>query len=217
MTIAGAEGRKKGRGERADVAVRERLLACATALFARKGYAATTVREIVAAAGVTKPVLYYHFASKEGIFVELLRAPSEKFMALVDGLAKEEGSARERIRRLAVETHALVGENLDLVRIMYAIYYGPRQGAPAVDFDAYHDRFRSAVREMIEDGIRRAEFRDADGPDMTWAVIGAVNIAMEIDLCHPELSIGTEGLSRVLDLIFKGIAEKSGSEKGAGR
>ncbi len=93
-----------GKAAPADVAVRERLLACATALFARRGYASTTVREIVAAAGVTKPVLYYYFRSKEGIFLELMRAPSEKFMALVAGSAGEGDPARARIRRLADET-----------------------------------------------------------------------------------------------------------------
>jgi len=31
------------------------------------------VREIVAAAGVTKPVLYYYFRNKEGIYLELMQ------------------------------------------------------------------------------------------------------------------------------------------------
>ena len=61
------------------MAVRERLLTGATELFTRKGYAATTVREIVAAAGVTKPVLYYYFRNKEGIYLELIRGAFAKF------------------------------------------------------------------------------------------------------------------------------------------
>ena len=52
---------------------RQRLLDAAAELFNGKGYAATTVREIVKAAGVTKPVLYYYFKNKEGIFLELMR------------------------------------------------------------------------------------------------------------------------------------------------
>ena len=43
---------------------RERLLAAAAKLFAAKGYAATTVRDILRAAKVTAPVLYHHFGSK---------------------------------------------------------------------------------------------------------------------------------------------------------
>ena len=62
---------------------RQRLLNSAAELFNSKGYAATTVREIVKAAGVTKPVLYYYFRNKEGIFLELMRATYVKFNSLV--------------------------------------------------------------------------------------------------------------------------------------
>ncbi len=55
--------------ETLDSSVRQRLLRAASDLFAQKGYAATTVREIVAAVGVTKPVLYYYFGSKEGLYL----------------------------------------------------------------------------------------------------------------------------------------------------
>jgi AcrR family transcriptional regulator len=41
-----------------DISVRNRLLSAATELFSSKGYSATATREIVTAAGVTKPVLY---------------------------------------------------------------------------------------------------------------------------------------------------------------
>ena len=41
-------------------------------LFARKGYTGSSIREICQAAGVTKPVLYYHFRSKEQLYQELM-------------------------------------------------------------------------------------------------------------------------------------------------
>jgi AcrR family transcriptional regulator len=47
---------------------RERLLETAIGMFAAKGYAGTSVREIVERAAVSKPVLYYYFKSKEGLF-----------------------------------------------------------------------------------------------------------------------------------------------------
>ncbi|MFZ2948198.1 MAG: helix-turn-helix domain-containing protein [Desulfuromonadaceae bacterium] len=45
--------------EAVDVTVRERLLTAALTIFNTKGYAAASVREIVVAAGVTKPAIYY--------------------------------------------------------------------------------------------------------------------------------------------------------------
>jgi len=46
-----------------------------------------------------------------------------------------------------------------------------------------------------------------------WAVIGAVNVAMEVELCHPPQSLGRDGVRRVLETVLEGIAMK---RKGAG-
>jgi len=47
---------------------RDAILRAARALFTSKGFANTTVREICGEAGVTAPVLYYHFGNKDGLF-----------------------------------------------------------------------------------------------------------------------------------------------------
>ena len=58
--------------EPGEISVRQRLMDSAVLLFTNRGYAATSVREIVEMAGVTKPALYYHFESKEGIYLAIL-------------------------------------------------------------------------------------------------------------------------------------------------
>jgi len=70
------------------------------------------------------------------------------------------------------------------------------------------------VRGLIEEGIRRREFRRGNPDTMTWAVIGAVNTAMELELCHPEISPGREGLSDVLAILFRGMAPGPKTGKG---
>jgi len=168
-----------------DIAVREQLLTGALELFTRKGYAATTVREIVAAAGVTKPALYYHFGKKEGIYLELMSNASAKFVALLDASRHEQGS--------------------DVARLMYAIYYGPPQGAPFFDFESSQLKFRHRIRCLIKDGIRQGEFQKRGIEDMVWAALGALNIAIEAQLCHPEEGVGRKGVARILNLVFQGI------------
>jgi AcrR family transcriptional regulator len=63
-------------------AERARLIEdAATRLFAEKGYVSTSVEDIVAAAGVTKPMLYRHFESKQGLCVWLLERYREELIA----------------------------------------------------------------------------------------------------------------------------------------
>ena len=51
---------------------RESILVAAAERFAARGYDATTLDEIAAAAGVTKPILYRHFGSKQDLYLALL-------------------------------------------------------------------------------------------------------------------------------------------------
>lgn len=217
-TVHAKDGRdrakeRKRAGE--DRAVRELLLENALDLFTRKGYASTSVREIVAAAGVTQPVLYYYFRSKEGIYLELMERGFRKFDALLAEAGSGAGPATGRLFDLSERVYTLFREKIGLVRLMYSIYYGPPQGAPFFDFDAYHFKFQEAVRRLVEDGIRRREFRRRNPDTMTWAVIGAVNTAMELELCHPEVSPGRKGLSEVLAILFRGMAPGPKAGKGA--
>jgi AcrR family transcriptional regulator len=208
--------KRQRKGAEAGGEVRERLLAGATGLFASKGYAATTVREIVERAGVTKPVLYYYFRSKEGIYLELMREPFGKFAALVEETLLTAGSARERLFRLCLRAYDIVVEHIDAARVMYAIYYGPPQGAPFIDFDAYHRRFQEAVLQVLREGVRDGEFRRVNLHDAMWAVVGAVNVAMEVELCHPPQSLGRDGVRRVLEIVLEGIVmdRRANGEKG---
>src|SRR3990172_10053632 len=116
--MAAAQG-KKTRGS--DGVARERLLKSATLLFTRKGYAGATVREIVAAAGVTKPVLYYYFRNKEGIYLELMRGGFSRFDSLLGESVVERGTVSERLARLCIPTFSLLVGHIDVARGMYAI------------------------------------------------------------------------------------------------
>ena len=63
-------------------AERARLLEdAATRIFAEQGYVATSVDDIVAAAGVTKPMLYRHFESKQELCIALLERYREELIA----------------------------------------------------------------------------------------------------------------------------------------
>jgi AcrR family transcriptional regulator len=197
-----------------DQTVRQRLLKQATELFARKGYASTTVREIVEAAGVTKPVLYYYFRNKEGLYLDLMKEAWKEFDTILEEAQKEIGPVHERILRLLDKIFSLVLDRTEVTRVGYSIYYGPPQGAPFFDFDAFHLKFNEVVKGLVAEGIRKKELRPGDLEEKTWAVIGAVNLAIELQICHPEMGVGRSGLARMINLIFEGIAARGSERKG---
>src|SRR3954447_9623532 len=82
---------------------REQLMEVATKLFARNGYEATTTAAIALAAGVTEPILYRHFKSKQELFVAIVKAVSEQTMQHWQELIAGIDDPAEQIRRIAAE------------------------------------------------------------------------------------------------------------------
>jgi AcrR family transcriptional regulator len=196
-----------------DRSARGRLLAAAATLFARRGYAGTSVESIVRAAAVTKPVLYYWFRSKAGLFLEIMEEARARFEAAIDAARGGPADSPGRLRALCGGVIDLVLANLETSRFMYALSYGPPQGAPDFDCDAMHERLRGAVVAEVERGMRRGELRRGSAPDAAWLVLAAMSVCIEIRLSHPGLVTDVRGLfDRLFDTSLRGIAAAGGRE-----
>lgn len=193
---------------------RDRLVASALALFNERGYAATTVREIVEAAGVTKPVLYYYFRNKEGLFLFLMENAFSTFGSTLAQAMAYQGTASARIEHLLLALYRLSRDNTAILRLIHALFYGPPQGAPFFDFEKFHQGMLDAIRRIIREGVASREFRPFDLETMALLVLGILDMNIEIQLCHPELDTGPEDLSRMLKIVFTGLQRpKPGSKR----
>jgi TetR/AcrR family transcriptional regulator len=194
--------------------IREELMKAALDLFTQRGYSATTVRELVEAAGVTKPVLYYYFASKEGLFLELMRTHFGRLEAVVDVYRKGEGSVRKRLTSMLDKGFVYIQQDRDFIRLMHAVYYGPPGEAPYFDFDAYHQRYHDLIAKFLKEGIERGEFRFGNAGDMAWIILGTMEIAIEDQICCQASRIDRNTLKRLLNLVFDGLAADNDKRKG---
>jgi AcrR family transcriptional regulator len=78
----------------------ERLFDAAAALFCRKGYGATTTREIAAAVGIQQAALYHHIASKEDLLYRLCISSLEPFLDDVPAKVEQAECPAEQIQAL---------------------------------------------------------------------------------------------------------------------
>lgn len=185
---------------------RERLLQAAVELFTVRGYAATSVREIVEAAGLTKPALYYHFGSKEGIYLELLEELRRRFGELLVHLLEKEGDARTRLEHLLLGLFDEFEMQAPLVRFLNGVLWGPPQGAPPFDVESLHRPLHDAVQAIVAAGIAAGELRPREAEEITVVLIALLSFSMDLQLCHPDWGLGRSGLARLLDLAFTGVA-----------
>lgn len=186
--------------------VRERLLAEALRLFTARGYAATTVREIVEAAGVTKPVLYYYFGSKEGLYLEIMNGIGRLFEQRLKELEESKGSVRQRLVHFLAGMFSSARENLEVVRLAFSIYYGPPQGAPFIDFHRFFDQALARVDALIAEGVENGEIRPVERSSLVWALMGSYNTILEEQVCRTPARVDRDGLVSVLTMILDGAA-----------
>ena len=76
---------------------RSQLLELATRVFTEKGFQSTSMDDIATAAGVTKPVLYQHFGSKETLYIEVLDIIAELMLQEVRTIGQHEGNTADRV------------------------------------------------------------------------------------------------------------------------
>jgi AcrR family transcriptional regulator len=79
---------------------REQLLDVGRTLFAERGFEGTSVEEIAAKAGVSKPVVYEHFGGKEGLYAVVVDREMSRLLEMVTG-ALTAGHPREMLEQAA--------------------------------------------------------------------------------------------------------------------
>lgn len=127
---------------------RAQLLEVALDLFAERGYHQASMNEIAEAAGVTKPVLYQHFGSKEKLYLELLRDVSG---ALADAVLEATASAagpRDQVERGFGALFRFIGARPS----RYGILFGEatrRESEFRAELIRFEQAMSAAIAELI--------------------------------------------------------------------
>jgi TetR/AcrR family transcriptional regulator len=183
---------------------RERLLETAISMFAEKGYAGTSVREIVNHAGVSKPVLYYYFQSKEGLFLAILDMAENLQKQLLAGILESEGKVLDRLFMLYRRLYAGIDERRSLYKMIHGLIFGPPQGAPDYDFTRYHHHMIDAICEIYNAGIAGGEVKKTAATEVAYLVLSLIDFCLHMDQVQPQSS-DPQRPERLLRMAFQGI------------
>ncbi len=186
---------------------RERLLETATELFAEKGYAATSVREIVERAGVSKPVLYYYFKSKEGLFYAILEWAAEVQQDILNEIFEAPGTVKDRFIFLYRRVQEGIREYQSLYIMIHGLIFGPPQGVPEYDFASYQRHMLDAVKRIYADGVSSGEIRHIDADEVAFLVLALLDFSLNMDVVLPELA-DPQRPERLLQLAFQGLNKR---------
>lgn len=192
----------------------------AAGLFARRGYDATSVREIVEAAGVTKPTLYYHFGSKEGLAQALLHRPLTGLVETLGRIVEEEGDPVEVFDRLVEAHFAFCREEPDRARFYYAICVGPHSSDLSAELLRFGPRLDAsievAIGRLTAEGVVAAD----RGPDLLRACRGMITSTVMEYLYKPgegQVDLGPALARRLVGDLLWGFAVPGNTGRGERR
>lgn len=114
----------------------------AARVFAEHGYAATTLDKIAATAGITKPVLYRHFASKKALHLTLLAKHRDGLLGRISANANPEVSLQEQLPAILDGWFAYVEDNPYAWKLLF------RDTTDDPEIQAFHEELHASARSL---------------------------------------------------------------------
>lgn len=179
------------------------MLEMAGRIFAARGFHEASMDDIAEAAGVSKPMLYSYFGSKEGLYFAYVDLAYRELITAIDEAVASAGPDPELgLRAGTLAYYVYVGEHSDAFRVLFR-----EMGDPGGELAPQRHRLARRVGSAIEPIILASEARawsPADTEALAEGWIGAARAMADWWLDHPEQS--AQAISdRMLDFGLVGV------------
>jgi len=188
---------------------KENILDVAERLFAENGFAGTSIRAIVEAAEVNIAAINYHFKSKEGLFIEVIKRrfveiETNRFSNLEEHLTKTQGSPTlEGVVRSFLDPLKVAFNTNNLVPMMLIrVFCESKELKELIKpiFKETKSRFFSALKQV---------FKDLSDSEVKWrmqfmisAMVGMIIFSEEI-----QTEMGKEGKNQMVEKLILQVIE----------
>lgn len=189
---------------------RDRLLAAASGVFARRGFRGATIDEIAAAAGIAKGTVYLYFASKEDLFFALFEQMTQRALAGSPDPAQMNAlSASEKIETIFFSLASDLDSQEAMIPLMLEFWSasGVEEtrarfgGAFAVMFA----EFRKTIVEILKEGAAQDEFHtDVACNEVASSLMAMIDGLILQQWTDPRVRL-THSLRKALPLFLRGL------------
>ena len=176
---------------------RAQILEAALECFATRGYHTATMDDLVRTSGLSKGTLYWHFSSKEEVFLALFDRFVEEFFDVWSQLETEGRSSLETVRTLGeIFVDRLVSDPIPLgAWAEFLLQPKARQR-----YASMLRQSRERLAALMRRGIERGEIRDLDPEGIAVALTAAIEGTMLQAMVDPDFDVKAH-----LPLVWEGI------------
>lgn len=182
---------------------RAEIVAAGAAVFADRGYQGTSLEDIAASAGVTRPLLYHYFRDKDELYREILRAARAE---LDEALAAAVAAADAPAERLRAGLTAYLTFVRDRGRQWDLLFGGGTAVAGELAEESARLRFATAdkIAALVRQGAPELDPQAAGA--YAHAVSGAGEQLAKWWRAHPSVALDVV-VGYLLDVVWSGLAQ----------
>jgi TetR/AcrR family transcriptional regulator len=185
--------------------VRHRIVVAALCCFAEKGYAGTSLREIAEAARTTKPMIYYYFKSKEGLYLSMLGDLLQQFGEQIDLATHHDDGPLEKLRSFCDTYLRYFQSQEPHVAFIVREVFGLGADVTSEFGKRLDERIQSRLLRVLEDGVASGIFRDGDLECCSVAIMGILNMFILRRIFGGEELNRDAAVAQVMDYYVAGL------------
>ena len=181
---AAAQATDESRQDRRRARTRGALLRAAKHLLATKGFHATKIADIAAAADVGTGTFYLHFPTKDALFTDLARETAQELKDEIDRAKAAYADPAEKARVATATFFRFARDHRDVFRILFG---------HSAQFDTLlhelHQVFIADSQENYVGGVEAGVFVSMRAPIVANAIVGMLSQVVSWWIDHEEVSI----------------------------
>ena len=189
---------------------RQQILQAALRRFAHSGYAGASVQHIVDEAKVTKPMLYYHFGSKEGLYSALIEWAADERLRRSREAADRGTALKDKFLEIIAATFDFVRQHRELTRLSLGTAFAakgevPNQGQCTSKGRQVFDMMQDLAENGRREGVLKREF---SAEELAMGIYGMMNFYVMLHLVLPDQQLTRALAERIVILFLSGGAPK---------
>lgn len=193
---------------------RQAIIEASSKLFAERGFRGVTTREIAQAVGVSEPVLYQHFQTKQDLYQAIIESISEqvrcRFEPALAAASEYDRDDRTILTQIATNISLWHDEDPTLSRLLvfsalegqeFSDLFFAKHAAPQFDL----------LKQYFEHRIERGTFRSVNPAAAAWAFIGMIAHHSMVRHYHhfdPYPQPKEELIAQMVDLFLHGLQQQ---------
>lgn len=190
---------------------REQLIAVATRVFAESGYRTASMDDVADAAGVSKPVLYQHFDSKQSLYLAVIDVAAETFGTLLLPVIDEARDNFTRVERTFTAYFSFVTDHEAEFLLLFHSDAYEAQAQSAIS--AVSDRLVAQITRVFVD---QSAVTEAEAALLGQSVAGMAQAAAMQFVGNPELDAASTA-RLMAHLLWRGVSGFPNSPEDAER